>query len=271
METDKGVSNDKNEVKEFIEESKVVPTEDTEIINEETPSSESPEVGTEKSEEADETGQPQEQIIPKEPEIKEVLGETLKERALRLEITRMKRENAKYRKEELFTPKPVNESGSTILDNYDPEQLKELKTILSAAANELGFVKKDELQRTLTEERRDEIWNSFLEKHPEYLSENDAEGVFYNQLKEEFTLYKEPTTAQGFQKLLNRSHDLLFGTKSTPLNIKKINAQQEKIKVASHSGGTAGNKQNISKTNQGNLRTDMLKGFSDDEISELLG
>jgi|SRR3990167_812677 len=269
---------DNKEVKEFIEKSEVTPSGDAELINEENETqSESSQIETKAETEID--AEAENEVVENQPEeqkteeIKDVLGENPQARALRMEVTRVKRELAKYRKDELFTPAPKQQPvQNKVLENYDSEQVKELKMILAAAADELGFVKKDELNATINGNSRDEIWNSFLEKHPEYLVENDGEGAFYNQLKEEFGLYKEPTSAKDFQKLLNRCHDSIFGTKSAPLNIKKINAQQEKIKVASHSGGTAGNKSSSSKpsANSANLRTDMLKGFTEDEINELL-
>jgi len=270
-------NNETKEVKEFVDKVTVDPSEDTELVNKEGNEAESDSSQTKTEDDTEETGDTEEEDTKEEEteniedsEIRSIEGETPKERALRLEVTRMKREVSKYKKDELFTPIPKPQQVNKVLEDYDVDQVKELKSILSAAADELGFVKKDELYKTLTEDRRDDIWNSFLDKHPEYLLENDPEGVFYNQLKEEFSIFKEPTTAKGFQQLLNRAHESIFGIKSTPININKINAQQEKIKVASHSGGTVGSKSKSSKPiDTSNLRLDALKGFTQDEINEL--
>ena len=237
------------------------PEEETETIEEESEAeSQSSET---KTDEETEGGQE----VEGKNEIKDVEGETPKERALRLEITRMRREKSQYQKENLFTPAEKPQQKGNVLENYDKEQVGELKTILSAMADELGFVKKDEMYNTLNTASRDDVWNSFLEKHTEFLPENDPEGVFYNQLKEEFSLYKEPTDAKSFQKLLNRVYDSTFS--KSAININKINAQKEKAKVASHMGGTAGSKSIQSKTIDRSLRIDALKGFTDKEINEL--
>lgn len=259
-------NNNEEEVKTDIKRVEVKP--DTEEENdEETFNTEDPNSSEDQEGEIEE-GEEEEPEVP--PEIKDVEGETPKEKALRLETTRLRRELAKRQKEELFTPIPKPDKEKSVLENYDAEQIKELKTILSATADELGFIKKEELYRTLSTQNRDEIWDDFLDKHPEYLPEKDPEGIFYNQLKEEFSLYKEPSTAKDFQKLLERSHESIFGTKSTPLNINKIKAQQEKMKVASHLGRTAGGKGiESNKTISPGLRTDALKGFTDEEITEL--
>lgn len=263
-------NNENKEVKEIVETVEVEPSKEEETETVETePESSQVETEVDDTETEEQPVEEEKNQLGGQVEIKDVEGESLRERAQRLEVTRLKRELAKHRKEDLFTPQKISQPVKSVLENYDPEQIKDLKAILSATADELGFVKKDDLYSTINAEKRDDIWDSFLDKHPEYLSENDPEGSFYNLLKEQFDLFKEPTTGKDFQKLLNRAHDFIFNTKSATLNINKINAQQEKIKVASHSGGTAGGKVKSPKTIGAGLRIDALKGFTEEEKSEL--
>jgi hypothetical protein len=70
---------------------------------------------------------------------------------------------------------------------------------------------------------------------------------------------------------LNKVHNEIYGVKPAA-NLNKINAQQQKLKVASHTG-TQGSKASISspKAPNYNIRRDMMKGFSEEDLKELMG
>ncbi len=267
------------EVKEFIQKVEITPTKDTELIDEEietqedsstqetTPETEVTEVEPEK-EETEETTAP-EAVEPTIIEPKPVESETPRERALRLETTRLRGLLRKERTDELFPTKkvdsvtPVDEE----LSKYDPEELKNFEIL----ATKMGFAKKDDILNQNSQERMDAEFEGFLETHPEYSPENDKDGLMWGQFKSEFGLYNPPKDPKTLKKVLNKVHNEIVGFQPTA-NLTKINASLEKIKVASHTGASTG-KANKSSSVQStpNLRKDMMKGFSDDELSDLLG
>jgi hypothetical protein len=200
-------------------------------------------------------------------------GETPKEWALRKEVETLRGKLRKERTDELFVPsevskiKTISPEKQKLLEKYDKTQLDELGEIIKAQAEELGFVKKDELRAETYKETADNLLNTFLEELPEYLPENDKDNTYWNRCKEEFGLYKQPQNPKDFKKIYNRVHESIFGIKTGNLN--KINAQQEKLKVASHTGKTIGGVAKQTKSTPEGLRLDMLKGFEKEEIDEL--
>lgn len=274
---------DTQEVKEFNEVKVMTPSSigDEEIIEPvvketDTPAESSEEVkpAPETEEKAPETKEPD--PVPEaeiEPEIvkvepKPVEGETPREKALRLEVGRLKAINREQKRDELFTKQPTNNSKPNEEDfkDYDPEELKRLETLV----NKLGYVKKDEiLQQTVLDKNNSEF-ESFLDTHPEYLPENDKDGLLWNQFKSEFSLYNPPQDPKTLKKVLNKVHNEIYGTKPAT-NLNKINAQKEKLKVASHTAGSQAGKSSAptAKAPNNNIRYDMLKGFDEEELKDL--
>ena len=271
------------EVKEFVQ---VVPastsneevddtTEETEI---ETPEeSSTQETKTDESEESEEA-EPEEADAPEETEDeavaeevvepKPVEGETPRERAMRLEMTRVKALLRKERSDELFIKQ---KDDKTVIDDeelkdYDPEELKRFEKL----ALKMGFAKKDEIIGQSIQERNSSEFDSFMEEHPEYSPENDKEGLLWNNFKETFQLYVPPKDPKTLRKVLTQVHNQVYGIQS-PAKLTKINASREKIKVASHNGGASAGKtvsKSVSKAPDG-IRKDALRGFSETEIDEL--
>lgn len=109
----------------------------------------------------------------------------------------------------------------------NPEDERRLK----AWAQKQGFVSKAELEAEKQKIQLDSIKtfenqaiSEFLEKHPEYDADENWQKVL-----SEFQLYKQPTSLDGFRKLLNKIHKDLSGentkddgrTKEKIENIKK--------------------------------------------------
>ena len=274
-------SNNQEEVKEFVQvvEADNTATEEeieeaTEgIEEEEDTSAQSSEQETEdESEETEEEQGSNESEGDHPDDLKEVQGETAKERALRFEVTRLKKVLRQTRTGDLLVKKtdvtPTIDQEDEELKQYDPEELKRFEKL----ALKMGFAKKDEIYHQTMQERLDNEFNSFIEAHPEYLPENDSDGLLWNQLKEEFQLYQQPKDPKVLKKILTKIHNDISGIKPAN-NLNKINASREKIKVASHSGAAAS--KTITKAPKVNLssssvRSDALRGFTEEEIAELL-
>ena len=117
-------------------------------------------------------------------------------------------------KEELSKTKETNEELQEKLEkavNIEGDLSKEDQQKLESWAKSKGFVTASELEKKEKEIKKQNLKqienqavNEFLEQHPEY---DDDEN--WNLLKQEFQLYKQPTTLTGYRKLLNRVHKTL--------------------------------------------------------------
>lgn len=273
-------THDNDEVKEFVQTVNVAPSteEETETSGEEeneTPSPSSEEENKpepEESETAEATAETEEEPEEQEAEApksqpKPVEGETPREKGLRLEIERVKGLLRTQRQNELFV-KPIKavQAANEELAGYDPEELARFEKL----AKGMGFAKKDEILQQSAQEKNNTEFELFMEAHPEYAPENDHDGVLWNQFKSEFSLYNPPQDPKTLRKVLNKIHNEIHGVKPAT-SIKNINASREKIKVASHTGASAGKVTRDRPQAPSGLRTDALKGFDDDELKELLG
>lgn len=243
---------EEKDVNEDIEEIKTSPQE--EEIEEEQEKQEE-EVEEEKEEE-------------KEPN--PVEGETPRERALRKEVENLRKKNRDLRGEELFDKKEPEKKVevSKILEKYKKEDLDSFKEVFEAMADEYGFVKKDEFQKTTYEQSADTILNSFLEKHQEYLPENDKDNVLWNSFKDEFSLYKRPENPRDLLKLFNKVHNSISGSK---IDRESIAAKNEKIKQAAHGGTTIPKTHSYKESSVDPSVKSHLKGFTDEELNDLYG
>jgi hypothetical protein len=218
-----------------------------------------------------------------EGEIKHLPGETPREYALRWEVTRLKRGNREKRAKDLLgEEKPEKPSGITqaqynelnddeksLLGQYDANELSTFEKILEVLAKKHGWVKREDLASTTRSQVSNDILDDFLQNHSEYLPENDKDNVLWGRFKSEFQLYKVPENPKDLKRIFNKIHQDIFGVKSDE-GLKKINAQKEKIKVVSHSGGSATRGQSSS---EGARLTpeqrSHFKGFSEKDFEEL--
>lgn len=211
----------------------------------------------------------------------DVEGETPKERALRVTITNLRGKLRKEQAGEILggnapvpaAKKDLSDQDKAVLGKYKPEEIAALKEVLPVLAKDMGYVRSDDLAGATYAEKSQEILDGFLEKHPEYLPENDKDGTLWTAFKAEYGLYKQPGDPRDFKKIFDRIHKDVFGIKpSGPLP--KVNAQQEKTKVASHAGASSKGTPPASRADKPSatgLRTDMLKGFTDEEKAEMFG
>ncbi len=254
---------------EDVEEEETMDEEETETPPSSSDGEKEPEVADAEPEESDDSPEPEVTPVAEAPktEPKPVEGETPREKALRLEATRLKGLLREQRKEELFVKQPTDISKKDEeLAGYDPEQVKNFEKI----AKSLGFAKKDEILSENSQERLNDTFNEFMEAHPEYAPENDKDGVLWNQFKAEYSIYNPTKDPKILKKVLNKVHNEVYGVQPAK-NLNKINASQEKIKVASHTGASAGKETRRTSQAPSGLRTDMMKGFDEKEIKELLG
>lgn len=282
------------EVKEFVERVEITPsgsnddnedeTEEKETLDESSESKEPEEEETDSEEESDEGTESETAVTsPKKGkeanDLKDVPNETPRERALRLEVTRLKRERSQERAGELIGQPKVHQvqremspEKKELLSKYKPEELAALREVIPVLAEEMGLVREDQLQVKEVVKESNTIFEQFMGEHPEYGEENDPDGTLWNALKEEYALYEKPKDPKQLKKILERAHKEVFGIQPAGA-LKTVKAAEEKIKVASHGSNS---KPQVSPrreeglvTKPGNVRMDMLKGFSEDDLASM--
>lgn len=260
------------------------------IPDEETPESsteskpeeavEPPEAGTdtvepvEVTEEAEtaETVETTDAVSPLEAyiaELEKVVGtrrgetETPEAYALRLEVTKLKRERRDERKE-IFGEQtetkesPLEETEEDPLFEDDAEELKRFDRF----AKKRGLVHKDELQSTTWNDKAQDILEDFQVQHKEY---ND--DALWDKFKGEFQSGKyniHPQNPKLLTEIFNEIHNKLVPRKT--INPTAAAAGAEKIKAAAHGGTTVPDTQR--KPIDPDLKS-ALKGFSDKELEEM--
>jgi len=248
----------------------------------ETSTEEQPKESEETGEETPvEEGEPERLLDqPKENnQPKRLSTETPREYALRLEVTRLRAANRKDKSAEIFKNTDnvaenidtLTEEDNKFLATYNKEELDNFEKVLSVMAKKNGWVKKGELTATTYQDRGQEILDTFLEEHPEYSADNDPNGVLWTQFKEEYALYKHPNNPKDLKKIFNKIHRDIFEVLPEE-GLNKINAQKEKLKVASHSGATSN--RNAPSPRQSTLDPSLkqhFKGFGDDELEDMFG
>ena len=216
--------------------------------------------------------------------LKDCIVETPREKALRLENQRLRDGNRRKKSDDLFAgseEKPVkkkqemSEDKKERLKKYDPKEIENLREVLDVMADDLGFVKKDEYNKSSYEGQAKDILDDFLEDHQEYDPTNDKDDVLWNRFQSEFSLYKRPENPRDLKKLFKKIHNDIVGIKPAS-DLRKIEAKKEKIDSASHSASKSKSTKKEQIVDRSNSTVDKetarkgLKGFTDEEIDELL-
>jgi len=211
---------------------------------------------------------------PSTAEIKEVVGETPREKALRLEVTRLRRKARESSSKEIFEgDKPDSQDSEKALKElgYDDEQIKTLDKAFDIIGERKGFVRKDQSYQAMA----NETLQGFIEEHPEYSAENDKEDIYWGRfnsiLKSDYKLAgKTQKQLKTIFEKVDRDVKEELGEKSTSKG--KIEAQQQKIKSVSTSASTSKGKTEEAKpekkTVSGSHPGIKFSGFDDDEIEE---
>lgn len=171
-------------------------------------------------------------------------------------------------------PAPVAKPTPDISD-IDPLDLERFERVLQAK----GYVREEDLRvrevQTLQsqyESAKNAQLGEFLEKHPQYRTDDAA----WEALLGEYNLYKVPNDPKQIGTLLLRAHKAVSGTTALdPKAAAQILAQRRTNQVAAAAnGGTAGGavKPVIAKkaSSAPANAAQYLKGFTDDEIKEIL-
>ena len=202
-------------------------------------------------------------------------GETPKERALRQKVELLEKTERERRAEALAdgakpaTPanKELTPEQKATLAKYKPQEIESLKEVIPVIAEQLGFVKAQDLTQTQYAERARETIVEWIDAHPEY-----KDQVLWDQVKAiADTTYKPPLNPKDWTKILNRIHTELSGIE--PIGDKgALTAARQKIQVASHAGNSGPARTTTpsrSRVNSAGLRLDALSGFTDEEKEDI--
>jgi hypothetical protein len=235
---------------------------------EETPTPETP-----KPEEKVPDSSPEPKEVPSKPNPAPVPGETPREKALRLEVVRLRQKNRETAigqmvdalpKEET---KPASDRLSKLRERYTTEELANMEEAIDVLAESKGYVKSEQTYKQIVQGTVD----SFIESHPEYDPKNDNDDIRWTRFQE--ILQSGIYNLQGKNgKQLNTifekvNEDIVkeLGESDIESTPRKIAAQQQKIKSVSHTGGTRTESSSPKKGLAPEVKS-FFKGFDDEDL-----
>ena len=212
-----------------------------EVPNEpESSSGEEEEESEEESEEKSKDEPEEEPSVPSKP--KPVEGETEREKALRLEVQRLKGDRRRAKLNIQEESKPEVDRMKELEEDYTPEELIKMTKAIDILAEKGGYVKQSKVQQ----DAANDVLDDFLIKNKEYAPTNDVEDIRWNAfqriLADDYNIKnKSPHQIKTIFNKVHRDVNDEFGISedATPVrNEKAIEAQKQKIRSVSHTGGT---------------------------------
>lgn len=208
-----------------------------------------------------------------------VAGETPREKALRLELQRLREVVRKNNVKETFATKEElsEEAKSSYNDlkakGYTDQQIADMEVAIDIIASKKGYVKTDPVQSVQV------VVDSFVEENPEYKPSNDKNDERWNKFNEILnggTYNLKGKTADQLKRIFNKvNQDVIeeLGPAKVSSNQNQKSAQIHKLQVSS--AGAGGNKSTVPKSEK-KLKIDYkqpvsgikLIGFNDDDFSE---
>lgn len=252
-----------------------VTAKDPEDDDKSTPES-SPEEPEAEAEESDQQPAPSKQPKPVE-------GETPREKALRLEVQRLKGLRRKEAVGEIANAtkggpqapsQAVSDRMAKLRETYSEDEIRAMEEAIDVLAESKGYVKAS----TSYQQTVNDNLNLFIEENPEYKPENDPEDVRWGRFQEivgsgVYNLSgKTPQQLQSIFKKIKQDVDEEIGEPATVTKAKTKDrelrqnaAQNQKIKSVSHSGGTKSAPSKKTTDIDPSVRG-MFKGFDDDDL-----
>lgn len=247
------------EVKESSDEGEVKEDQDdTSVVEEEKPDDEEkPVVAKQKKEETD--------VSPSIQALKD------EEKRIRDQISELRKERREVRREKIEEPIVVDKSDLSDVADADVVLIEK---VLKAK----GYIRKDEISVATHKEKVESFKDAWLEKHPEYLPENDTDDMNWNKLNQTVGEYfKLPANPKDITKILDAAHSMVRPESTKKLPVKSLaatEAAKEKVTIASKgsggSGAKAGTRSMSDRAKNANTLRDRYEGFTDEEIDEFL-
>lgn len=216
------------------------PTVDGTVTGEESTDQPAPEEKVESSSAA-----PEEKPVVHSQQPAPVEGETAREKALRLEIQRLR---GIKRKDDTKEIAEGANSVNTQTDKYEilrtqgysDEDITKMETAIDVIASAKGYVRADRNYATTVQDTVE----LFTDAHPEYNPASDVDDVRWNLFQSflkdgTYNLSgKTPKQLTAIFERVNTDVCKELGDVIVKTNPRQLAAQQHKVTVASHSGGT---------------------------------
>ncbi len=213
--------------------------------------------------------------VPSQPA--PVPGETPREKALRLEVQRVKGLLRVQGIQQLVTPegdaaapaKPVSDRIAKLKETYSDEEIAAMEEAVDAIAESRGYVKKSENYQ----ESVNTVVNDFIQANPEYKPENDPEDVRWTRFQElltDGTYNIQGKTPEQLKRIFTKvSEDVVkeLGAPANEAAPRQQAAQRQKIRSVSHSGGTRTPAAPKESKVDPSVRS-MFKDFDDEDLTE---
>lgn len=184
----------------------------------------------------------------------------LKEERIKLlnEIQALRGQRREIRREEPLVVQKKDDD----LDDLNPQDVSLVEKILQKK----GYIKQEQAHQMFYDSVKQEELNKFLEKYPEYKTENDSNDLNWSALQREMSYYRMPDDPHKIGEVLARAHRAL--SKSSDRS--SVAATKQRVKVASVGGGGS----ERSSSRGGNFKPDHRSilergGWSEEEIRDL--
>lgn len=201
-----------------------------------------------------------------------VPGETERETALRLEIQRLRTKLRgdsikniieKPEVKEVIDPyKELREKG------YNDDEIKQMETAVDVIARNKGYIRADDSYKQTMQN----VIDLFIDEHTEYKPLNDKDDLRWNTFQsilQDGTYNLSGKTPKQLKTIFSRIDEDVKRELGEPIvvtNKNQIAAQQHKINVASHSGGTKTTPESKSKIDYNKpIGGIQFKGFNDED------
>ena len=169
-------------------------------------------------------------------------------------------------------------SEGVVQQPITPQQVDELKdlhvedvAVIDRVLKAKGYLSKEEFNKQLYNDVKQEELSKFLDKYPEYKPENDANDTKWNSFQSELKFYRMPESPRDLAKIFERVHKSIlvpFSERTTAMD-----AQRRQIQNASlGSGGKGGSQRSPSLGSFNSDKVYALRsgGFTDEEIVNIL-
>jgi lipoate-protein ligase A len=211
-----------------------------------------------------------EEKVPLQDTPAPVPGETPREKALRLEVQRLRQVNreqgVKQMVDELPKEQPIDRLEELREQGYTDEEIEKVDKLFDVMAARKGLVRAEHTYQTTVQD----TLNAFIEGNPEYKPQHDADDVrwgrFQQILSSTYNIAgKTPAQLQTIFGKVKADVDMELGEPEAKVQGKRIAAQQQKVQSISHSGGTKTSTQQPKTAIDPSVKQ-LFKGFSDEDL-----
>ncbi len=237
---------------------------------------ETPDVSSTSEEPSEETPVVEEEVS--ETPVEEVADSSKEEPSEEQVITALQSEEARIRAQiaelraerrglrEAPKEAPLFVAPATELTDVNPQDVELIEKVLRAK----GYVHKDELNALSYTDKVNNHKEVWLQKHPEYLPENDPDDTNWNALKSTIDGYfKQPSNPADITTMLDIAHSIVKPVSTIPIkNRATADSAKEKI-VSSSKGGSAGGAGQQTQKSSTSVSREHFHGMSEEDYKEL--